>query len=87
MKKPDGNAFSTWLISSVLLMIAGFVLALFGRSIGMLFLSSILLWIIGVLGAVYSIVRRLAGPRAAKLAVGILLLALIIKLIFGERHD
>lgn len=78
MEKPHRDAFSTWLISSVLIMITGLVLASSGAGNGMLFLSAILLWVIGVLGAVYSIVRRLAGPRAAKLAVGILLLALII---------
>jgi hypothetical protein len=68
-------------------MIAGFVLTLFGHSIGMLSLSGIILWVIGVLGALYCVVNRLAGSRAAKLAVGVLLLALIIKLIFGQRDD
>ena len=53
----------------------------------MLFGFGILLWIVGVLGSLYAVVNRLAGPRAAKWAVGILLVALIIELIFGKRND
>jgi hypothetical protein len=75
MKKPDRDALSTWLISSVLFMIAGFVLVSAGASNGMLFLPGILLWVIGVLGAVYWVVNRLAEPRTAKWTVGLLVLS------------
>jgi len=87
----NGGARSKWslkpLAYGVLAMITGFVLASAGASSGILLLSGILLWVVGVLSAVYCIVRRLAGPGAAKLAVGVLLLILITKFIFGERDD
>ena len=80
----------------VLLVIAGFLLtgASSATASGLqdvLFGSGILLWIVGVFGTVYCIVRRLAGPRAAKLAVLALLLILLSEVIFskrrGKNHD
>jgi len=80
----------------VLLVIAGFLLTSASSSTAselqdVLFGSGILLWIVGVFGTVYCIVRRLAGPRAAKLAVLALLLILLSEVIFskrrGKNHD
>ena len=58
--------------------VSGFQDALFG--------SGVLLWVIGVFGAVYCIVRRAAGPRAAKLAVLVLVLISLTEL-FSGIHD
>ena len=79
----------------VLLVIAGFLLTSASSAASglqdVLFGSGILLWIVGVFGTVYCIVRRLAGPRAAKLAVLALLLILLSEVIFskrrGKNHD
>ena len=62
----------------------GFVLASAG---GALFGAGIIFWIIGVFGSVYSIVRRLWGPRAAKFAVLVLVLILLWELFSGKSRE
>ena len=92
-KRPDSNqhASSIRLSYTLPLLILGFLLASAGNSssafAGVLFGFGILLWMIGALGTVYWLVNRLAGPRAAKWAVGLLILSLIIELIFGGQRD
>lgn len=75
-------------------MVLGFFLASASTSLtspsgfqDLLFGFGVLLWIIGVLGTVYAVVNRLAGQRAAKLAVVVLVLTLIIKIISGEHYN
>ena len=52
-----------------------------------LFGSGVLLWIVGAFGATYSIARRLAGPKAAELAVVVLFLLLLSELFSGKRRE
>ena len=73
----------------VLLVIAGFLLTGASSSTAsglqdVLFGSGILLWIAGVFGTIYCIVRRIAGPKAAKLAILVLLLIFLSE-IFSKR--
>lgn len=86
----DRASSSIRLTYTVPLLIIGFILTSIGPSSGafadVLFGSGILLWIIGVLGTVYWIVNRLAGPRVAKLIVGLLLLTLLSQVLFGGRE-
>lgn len=74
----------------LLLMGSGFVLAATGTYASGFqdaqFGAGILLWFVGVFGAVYCIVSRLAGPKVAKFAVLALFLILLSELIFG-KHD
>jgi hypothetical protein len=51
-----------------------------------LFGFGVLLWIVGVLGSVYAVVNRLAGPRAAKWAVVLLIFVLLSQVIFRGRE-
>ena len=75
----------------LLLMGAGFLLTATGTSAtgfqDAQFGSGILLWIVGVFGAVYCVVRRLAGPKAAKLAVLALFVILLSELFSGNRGE
>ena len=68
---------------TVPIMIVGFVLAYSG----LWFLLGIVLWSIGFLGSVYAVVNRLAGARAAKWAVLLIVLVFIIEVVFGQRKD
>ena len=88
----DSNrgASSIRLYYTVPLLIIGFVLASAGTSgalEGVVFGLGVLLWAIGALGTVYWVVNRFAGPRAAKWAVGLVVLSLVIDLIFGQREE
>jgi hypothetical protein len=89
----DRGPSSIRLTYTVPLLLVGFILTSVGSSpspfAGVLFVSGILLWIIGVLGTVYCVMRRLAGPTAAKLVVGLLILTLLSQVIFGraEKDD
>ena len=82
---------STNLYYTLPLLILGFVLASAGTSSNpfawAVFGFGVVLWAIGVLGIVYSVACRLAGPRAAKLAVAALLMTVLIPLIFGGKRD
>ena len=82
-ERPDSNpsASSIKLTYTLPLLIAGFLLASAGS---VLFGLGVLLWVVGLLGTVYWAVNRLARPRAAKWAVGLILLSLIIELVFGQ---
>jgi DMSO reductase anchor subunit len=75
----------------LLLMVAGFVLTSTGTAPSgfqdALFGSGILLWVVGIFGSVYCIVRRIAGPQVAKLAVLVLFLILLGEVIFGRRKN
>jgi len=51
------------------------------------FAFGILAWIVGVFGAVYCIVRRLAGPKFAALAVMFLFVILLSNLSSENRPD
>jgi len=85
---------SRWISAKVilfflLLMGAGFLLTVTSASgfqdaqLG----SGILLWVVGVFGAVYCIVRRLWGPRAAKFAVLALFVILLSELFSSKRNE
>ena len=52
-----------------------------------LFGSGIVLWVTGVFGSVYCIVRRLAGRKAANLAILALILILLAELFSGKRDE
>ena len=95
-RRPQGKQGSrtNWvsmkvIIFFLLLMAAGFLLTSAGTAQSgfqdVLFGSGVVLWVVGVLGAVYGIVYRLAGPKAAKLAVVVLILILLSELFFGKR--
>jgi hypothetical protein len=75
----------------LLLIVAGFLLTSASSNLGVfqdgLFGSGILLWVVGIFGAVYGLVYRLAGPKAAKLAVVVLFLILLSELFFGKREE
>jgi len=72
----------------LLILPAGFMLTLAGTALqGRLFGFGISLWVVGVFGSVYSIVRRLWGPRAAKLAVLTLFVILLGELFSGKRNE
>ena len=82
-KCPDSNltVSSIKLTYTVPFLIAGFLVASAG---GVLFGLGVLLWMVGLLGTVYWVINRLAGPRAAKWVVGLIVLSLIIELFFGQ---
>jgi hypothetical protein len=75
----------------LLLMAAGFVLTSGSSGLNnfqdVLFGSGVLLWVVGVFGAGYCTVRRLAGPKAAKLTVVVLFLILLGELLSGKRGE
>ena len=80
---------SIWFILFfALVVLAGFLLTSLSSAAGglqdVLFGSGILLWTVGVFGTVYCIVRRIAGPKAAKLAILVLLLIFLTE-IFSKR--
>ena len=75
-------------------MILGFFLTCFSTRLtnpggfqDFLFGFGILLWIIGGLGSVYAVVNWLAGPRAARLAIVLLMLALLSEVVFGGERE
>jgi hypothetical protein len=97
-RRPQGKQGSrtNWvsmkaIIFFLLLMVAGFLLTSAGTAQNgfqdALFGPGVVLWVVGVLGAVYGIVYRLAGPKAAKLAVVVLILILLSELFFGKRDE
>ena len=83
---------STWvsgkaILFFLLLLPVGFILTLTGTAQGALFGPGILLWVVGVFGSVYCIIRRLWGPKAAKMAVLFLFLILLWKVFSNKRED
>jgi len=87
---------SKWVSAEVILfflvpLTAGFVLTMVGTtqsgSQDILFGSGIALWVTGVFGSVYCIVRRLAGRKAANLAVLALILILLAELFSGKGRE
>ena len=89
-----GGQRSRWISAKIILFFliligAGFLLT-FTSTSGFQdaqFGSGILLWVVGVFGAVYCIVRRLWGPRAAKFAVLALFVILLSELFSSKRNE
>jgi len=84
----QGKSASIWvswevILFFLLLLPAGFMFT----SQSALFGFGILMWVVGVFGSVYCVVRRLWGPKAAKLAVLVLVLILLWELFSGKGRE
>ena len=93
IEESSGSIWTSWktILFFLLLLPAGLILTSIGSGLAGLqdvtFGLGILLWVVGVFGGVYCIIRRLAGPKVAALAVLFLFVILLSELFSGNRRD